>query len=331
MRVIVNGQQAFGQAVLDALVARGEEVVGVYTAPDKPGARPDPLKVRAEELKLPVFQPRSFRNAEVCTQMRALEADLGVMAYVTLFVPQAALDAPRRGTIQYHPSLLPMHKGPSSMNWPIIFGEKRTGLTIFWPDEGLDTGPVLLRRSVTIGPADTLGSLYFERLFPLGVEAMMEAVDMVGRGTAPKTPQAALLDDATRAAMARVQAKRRDGRPPDALGSYESWCRAEHARIDWRRATEDVHNLIRGCDPQPGAWTPHRRGKLQLFDCRVADGPKRENVGAAGEVVACSAEGFSVRTGDGGAIAVGRVRAEGGAKVPAGEFAAANLQPGEVL
>ena len=100
--------------------------------------------------------------------MRALEADLCIMAYVTLFVPEEALNAPRLGSIQYHPSLLPLHKGPSSINWPIIFGESKTGLTIFWPDNGLDTGPILLQQEVEIGEHDTLGTLYFNQPLPAG-------------------------------------------------------------------------------------------------------------------------------------------------------------------
>lgn len=330
MRIIVNGQQAFGKAVLDALVDRGEQIVGVYTASEKEGARPDPLRTRAAELGLPVFQPKSFRRPQVWAQMRELDADLCMMAYVTLFVPQGALDAPRLGTIQYHPSLLPMHKGPSSINWPIIFGEQRTGLTIFWPDEGLDTGPVLLRKTVDIGPDDTLGSLYFDRLFPLGVEAMLEAVEWVRRGDAPKIPQAELLDDEARAAMRRVAAKRKDGRAPEALGSYEGWCRAPDAAIDWSDATANVYDLIRGCDPQPGAWTTHRQRKLQLFDCRATH-PAAGERGLAGEVIACDRDVFTVATGDGGAITAGRVRAEGGGKISAGEFAAGHLRPGDVL
>ena len=178
-------------------------MVGVYTAPDREGRPPDPLKACADERGIPVFQPKSFRRPEVWEEMRGLEPDLGVMAYVTLFVPEEALNVPKLGTIQYHPSLLPMHKGPSSINWPIIFGAKKTGLSIFWPDNGLDTGPILLQKEVEIGPDDTLGSIYFNHLFPMGVEAMLEGVDLVREGRAPKEAQ-----------------------DPDA-GTYEGWCRAE--------------------------------------------------------------------------------------------------------
>ena len=187
MRIIVNGQQAFGASVLEALVERGEEIVGVYTRPEKPGQRPDPLADTAREHGLPLFRPPSFRREETWEQMKSLRPDLGVMAYVTLFVPEQALDIPTLGTIQYHPSLLPLHRGPSSINWPIIWGKKKTGLSIFWPDDGLDEGPILLQKKVGIGD-HTLGSLYFSHLFPMGVSAMLEGVDLVREGKAPEDP-----------------------------------------------------------------------------------------------------------------------------------------------
>ena len=231
MRIVVHGQQAFGKAVLEALLQRGENVVAVYCAPDKAGQRPDPLKEEAVIRRLPVYQPRSYRKAEVWGEFATLQADLCVMAYVTLFVPEEMLNLPTHGTIQYHPSLLPRHRGPSSINWPIIWGESRTGLSIFWPDNGLDTGPILLQKTVDIAPTDTLGSLYFNKLFPMGVDAMLEAVDLVRQGTAPKIPQ------------------------EEALATYEGWCKPEHVHIDWTQPADTVWNLIRGADPQTAAWT----------------------------------------------------------------------------
>jgi folate-dependent phosphoribosylglycinamide formyltransferase PurN len=189
MRIVVHGQQAFGKAVLEALIARGETVVGVYVAPEKPGAKPDPLKETALALKLPVFQPASYRKPEVCEEFRKLTPDLQVMAFVTLFVPEEFLNMPTHGSIQYHPSLLPRYRGPSAINWPIINGDDETGLSIFWPDNGLDTGDVLLQKKTPIGLEDSLGSVYFDRLFPMGVEAMLEAVDLVKAGKAPRFKQ----------------------------------------------------------------------------------------------------------------------------------------------
>lgn len=292
MRLIVHGQQAFGKAVLEALLQRDEQVVAVYCAPDS-GSRIDPLKEYALEQELRVLQPKSYRKPEVWEQMAALDADLCVMAYVTLFVPEEALNVPKLGSIQYHPSLLPMHKGPSSINWPIIFGEKKTGLSIFWPDNGLDTGPILLQKEVAIGEEDTLGTLYFKQLFPLGVAAMLEAVDLIRDGKAKRIPQ-----------------------DPEA-GSYEGWCRAEDAAIDWQQPLASVYNLIRGTNPQPGAWTLCNDTKLQVFDCQKLD----STGGMPGEIIRITDAGIAVATAD-EQVLLQRVRAEGAAKQSAAEFAA---------
>ena len=303
MRIIVNGQQAFGRAVLEALLARGEDVVGVFTAPDGDGGRPDPLKECAVERGLPVFQPKSFRRSRVWEQIRELRPDLAVMAYVTLFVPEEALNIPTLGTIQYHPSLLPMHKGPSSINWPIIFGETRTGLSIFWPDDGLDTGPILMQKEVAIGPDDTLGSVYFNHLYPIGVDAMMESVDLVRNGDAPRIEQ-----------------------DPEA-GTYEGWCRAEQAEIDWTKPVDEVYNLIRGCNPQPGAWTLFKGERLQIFDSRRGDSGNSN----PGQVVAIKEDCIEVAA-DGGSIDILRVRPTGGGKVHVPEFIeSAAIKVGDVL
>lgn len=297
MRIIVNGQQAFGKSVLEALLNRNENIVGVYCAPDKEGRPEDPLKAFAVEQGLPVFQPKSFRKEEVWEQIRSLKPDLGVMAYVTLFVPEEALHIPTHGTIQYHPSLLPDHKGPSSINWPIIFGRKKTGLSIFWPDNGLDTGPILLQKEVDIGPDDTLGTIYFNHLFQMGVDAMLEGIDLVKAGNAPKIPQ-----------------------DPEA-GSYEGWCKAEDAEINWNKPAQEVYNLIRGTNPQPGAWTKYQGKTLQIFDSGLVD----ENTGGAapGEITSITDEGFTVAA-QGGQVLIKRVRPEGDKKIAAGEFISNN-------
>jgi len=184
MRIVVNGQQAFGADVLKALLERGEDVVAVYCAPDKEGRPPDPLAEAAREAGLELRQPESFETEEAAAELAGLEPDLMVMAFVILKVPEAVLNTPTHGTIQYHPSLLPRHRGPSAINWAIIHGDEKSGLAIFWPDDGLDTGPLLMTKEVEITPDDTLGSLYFDKLFPLGIEAMVESVDLVREGLA---------------------------------------------------------------------------------------------------------------------------------------------------
>ena len=182
MKIAIIGQQDFGKSVLEAFLARGDEVAGVFCAPEKEGARADPLKAAALEKGLKVFQFASLRAKEAEDAMRGLGADIGIMAFVLQFAPQEFVNIPKNGTIQYHPSLLPKYRGPSSINWPIIRGDTKTGLTIFRPTDGLDEGPVILQKETPIGPDDTLGSIYFDRLFPMGVKAMLEAADLVMAG-----------------------------------------------------------------------------------------------------------------------------------------------------
>lgn len=305
MRIVVHGQQAFGKSVLEALLERGEDVIAVYGAPEKAGARIDPLKEAALARHLPVYQPRSFRNKpEVWAEFAQLKADLCVMAYVTLFVPEEMLNLPTHGTIQYHPSLLPRHRGPSSINWPLIWGERQTGLTIFWPDNGLDTGPILLQKTVEIKDTDTLGSLYFEQLYPLGVSAMLEAVDLVRAGTAPKMPQ------------------------DEAQATYEGWCKQENVQIDWQKPTAEIWNMIRGADPQPGAWTTLNGTVVQIYDAAPRLG---ETGKTPGEILAISDTTLSIAT-PGGQLDVRRVRPAEGQKISAVAYAnSVGLHPGAQL
>ena len=292
MRLIVHGQQAYGKSVLEAILDKGvDEVVAVYSAPDKEGRPLDPLKEFALERGLPVYQPESYKNPEVWQQLASHDADLCVMAYVLLFVPEEALNVPKHGSIQYHPSLLPWHKGPSSINWPIIMGKQKTGLSIFWPDNGLDTGPILLQKEVDIGPDDTLGSIYFDKLYPLGVDAMLESIELVRDGTAPRQVQ-----------------------DPDA-GSYEGWCRKEDVQIDWSKPGDEIYNLIRGANPQPGAWTTFNGSEVKVFDSRKVEGN-----GEPGSIVSIDDDGFLVATAD-GAIRIMKLRADAG-KLAAAEYAA---------
>src|SRR5260370_15674657 len=168
MRIAILGKQKFGKSVLEAFAGRGDAVAGVFCAPEKAGGAPDPLRLAAESLGIPVHQLASLRTAEAEDILRGMAVDLGVMAYVLQFAPQDLTSIPAHGTIQYHPSLLPCYRGPSAINWPIIRGDTRTGLTVFHPTDGLDEGPVILQKETPIGPDDTLGSVHFDRLVPIG-------------------------------------------------------------------------------------------------------------------------------------------------------------------
>jgi len=291
MRVVLHGQQAFGKAVLERLLERGEDVVAVCCAPTKEGKPEDPLAELAREKGLPLHQPASWKTPEALELMQSFNADICLMAYVLLFVPVAVRDAPTYGTFQYHPSLCPEHRGPSSINWPIAMGKTHTGLTIFWPDDGLDEGPIMLQKTCPIGPDETLGDVYFNKLFPMGVDAMMEGRDMVKAGVIIKHDQR--LED----------------------GSYEGWFNKEAAALDWSKPVADTYNTIRAANPAPGAWTLLNGSEVKIFDAARVDGD-----GTPGEVVDINDEGVTVQ-GDGGRIVLKRVRPDGSGKIAASEWA----------
>jgi methionyl-tRNA formyltransferase len=289
MRIALIGQTAFGEKTLEALLDMGEEVVGVYTTPDIPG-RENPLKTRALQLGVPVFQPEKMRAPEVYDGYVKLKPDFNVMAFVTDIVPESILNYPELGTIQYHPSLLPRHRGGSAINWAVINGESKTGLTIMWVDKGIDTGPILLQKEVDIAPDDTVGSLYFNKLFSLGIEAIKESIELIRQGKAPRIPQ------------------------DESQATYEGLC--TQATIDWKEPTLKIYNLIRGTNPQPGATTSYGSTRLKIFDSELRTGVAK---GAPGEVVEITDAGFLVAA-SGGAILIKRVQPKGSPKIAAADF-----------
>ncbi|HXS42827.1 MAG TPA: methionyl-tRNA formyltransferase [Stellaceae bacterium] len=296
MRIAIVGQQAFGKAALDAFLERGDEIAGVFAAPEAAGARPDPLRLGADERGLKTFQFKSLGSPEALAALRELKVELGVMAYVTQFAPQAFVTIPTHGMIQFHPSLLPLHRGPSSINWAIIHGRTKTGLTIFRPTDGLDEGAVLLQKEVEILPDDTLGSVYFDKIFPLGIKALLEAADAVVAGRARETVQ------------------------DESQASYEGWCREAEARIDWAKHADQIYDLIRGCNPAPGAWTKLGDRKLQIFE--AAKIPVR-SFGMVkgfkpGQVMKVAEKSFMI-CAQGGLIEVQRCRIDDGKKIAGNE------------
>ena len=303
MRVAIIGQQDFGKATLEAFLKRGDQVACVFCAPEK--GRPDPLRLAAEAAGVIVHQFPKLTDPEALEAMKAANVQVGVMAFVTQFVPQALCDIPIFGTIQFHPSLLPLHRGASSMSWSIILGRKETGFSIFRPTDGLDEGPVMLTRSVPIEDEDTLGSLYFGKIFPMGVAGLVEVADMVVSGKAP----------------ALVQYEPQAG--------YEGIIREAESRINWASHVDQTYNLIRGCNPAPGAWTTIDGQKLFLFEStkRIARTFSEVKGKKIGQVVAQNGASLVIH-GQGGFIEVHRVRRDGGKKVAAAE---AELPVGTIL
>jgi methionyl-tRNA formyltransferase len=308
MRVAIVGQQDFGKAVLEAFLARGDQVAAVFCAPEKEGARPDALRAAAQEKGLKLHQFKSLKAPEAAQAMKDAGADIGVMAFVLQFAPQEFVKVPKHGTIQYHPSLLPKYRGPSSINWPISRGERETGLSIFRPTDGLDEGAVIVQKRTPIGDNDTLGNVYFERLFPMGVQAMLEAADQV------------------------VAGKHRETAQDESLASYEGWFRESEAKLHWANHVDALHNLIRASDPAPGAWTTLNGVKLQLFDSRKEIVRTFGAVkGKIGEVLGVE-DGRLVVTAQGGRICAGKARLGDGKKLAAAELVAAGaIKAGQIL
>ncbi len=291
MRIALIGQAAFGAEVLKGLVKQGQEVVGVFCPPDR-GGKADPLKEAAQAAGIPVFQPAHLKAQEAYERMAALSADLGVLAFVTDIVPARVFNAPRLGSICYHPSILPRYRGPSAINWAVINGEPKTGLTIFWVDEGVDTGDILLQKEVEVGPNETTGAVYFDKLYPLGVQACLEAVALVAAGKAPRLPQ-----DHSKA-------------------TYDPPCDEKVSTLNWTKPGRQVFNLIRGCDPQPGATTTFRGEKVKLYNASFLE---ESPTAAPGEILEVTDKGIKVAA-PGAALLITRFRTKDLGKVKAPEF-----------
>ena len=299
IRIALFGQAAFGRDVFTRLAAEGHDVVGVYTPPEP--RRPDPLAEAARERGTRLLQVKHFRRrsgdgfepiARHLEDYRAFGAELNVLAFVTAILPSEILAAPPRRSLCFHPSLLPRYRGGNALAWQIILGEQESGVTVFQPDAGVDTGPIVVqKRGVPIEAVDTAGSLYFDKLYPLGVEAIVEAVAAVATGTA-----------------------RFESQDPT-LASFQGLVSAADARVDWSRPALEVDRLLRGCDPQPGAWAELRGEPVRLFDCRMGD----EDVEASPGRVLGFEDGPARVSAAGGCLRVGRVRVGDGPKQPARE------------
>ena len=287
MRIIIMGQQAFGKDVLSKIVgAELDTVVAVYCEPDKEGKPTDPIKEMAISLGIPVHQPNNFQDLDVLEQIKNFDCDLMIMAFVNIFVPEKVCTIPKFGSICFHPSLLPLHRGPSAVNWPIIMGSSKSGFSWFYPTDGLDEGDVLMSEECSIEPDDTVIDLYFKKIYPLAIDSALKVCDFFRTGKPPRIKQ------------------------DESFATYERRCTKKHARIDWHKPVQQVYNLIRGTNPAPGAWTTFNERIISIYDCKLVSGD-----GASGRVVDISSDGVKVQC-IGGRILIKRVKAEGDEKKP---------------
>uniref|UniRef100_A0A8C4SWD1 10-formyltetrahydrofolate dehydrogenase n=1 Tax=Erpetoichthys calabaricus TaxID=27687 RepID=A0A8C4SWD1_ERPCA len=236
MKITVIGQSLFGQEVYKELRKEGHQIVGVFTIPDKDG-KADPLATEAEKDGVPVFKFPRWR----------LKGKLNVLPFCSQFIPMEVIDLPKHGSIIYHPSILPRHRGASAINWTLIHGDKKAGFTVFWADDGLDTGPILLQKKCEVLPDDTVNTLYNRFLFPEGVKGTVEAVQLIAKGIAPKIIQ------------------------PEEGATYEGIQKKENAQVNWDQPAEAIHNWIRGNDKVPGAWSVVDGQKITFYGSSLVE------------------------------------------------------------
>ncbi|EAW97757.1 hCG1811684 [Homo sapiens] len=304
LKLALIGQSLFGQEVYSHLRKEGHRVVGVFTVPDKDG-KADPLALAAEKDGTPVFKLPKWRVKgktikEVAEAYRSVGAELNVLPFCTQFIPMDIIDSPKHGSIIYHPSILPRHRGASAINWTLIMGDKKAGFSVFWADDGLDTGPILLQRSCDVEPNDTVDALYNRFLFPEGIKAMVEAVQLIADGKAPRIPQ------------------------PEEGATYEGIQKKENAEISWDQSAEVLHNWIRGHDKVPGAWT-EINGQMVTFygstllNSSVPPGEPLEIKGAKKPGLVTK-NGLVLFGNDGKALTVRNLQFEDGKMIPASQY-----------
>jgi len=302
LKIALFGQAPFGRDVAIRLADAGHEIVGVHVPPDGfPGSgRRDVLAQEADERGWPLFRYKGYRRRgevrpERLDEYLGLGAELNVLPFTTVLLPVEMVDAPRLGSLCFHPSLLPAYRGGNALAWQIIMGERESGVTVFRPDDGVDTGPIVLQQGgVPIHDTDNTASLYFDRLYPLGVDAMEQAV-------------------------AAVEAGRAEFRVQDEAGaSFQGLVDDAVARIDWGHEAVVVDRLIRGCDPQPGALASVGDTPVRLFGSKLEASGHAEPPGTILEVDAAS-EGLLVAAEGGSALRIAKLRLGEGKKAPAAQ------------
>ena len=286
MKIILMGQQKFGESTLKKFHEEtNHKIIAVYCVPDSDEKSIDPVKKYAQSYGIPVFQPLNFNEQKVIDQIKSHDADLFIMAYVNIFLPEVIRNIPKHGTICFHPSLLPLHRGPSSINWPIIRGAKKTGLTIFYPNNSLDEGDIILQKEVEISLDDTLGDVYFSKIFPLGVNLCVEAANLISDGNAPRITQ------------------------DESKATYESWCKKSDARINWNKSGREIYNLIRGCNPQPGAWSYFMGNEFIFFDTNFINDKTIKN--PPGQIISINKDNINIAVKE-GVLKISRFKSDQG-------------------
>lgn len=297
MRIVFMGTPAFAVSVLRRLVADHWDVAAVYTQPDKPKNRgmkliPTPVKELALIEKIPVYQPASCRDEAVLEELRALEPDVIVVAAYGKLLPQALLDIPRIAIINVHSSLLPQYRGAAPINWAVLNGDKETGVTIQYMAAELDAGDILLSKTTAIDPEEDASQLY-ERLAELGGEAASEALALLERGEAPRTPQVY-----------------------GPQYQYASMLSREMSPLDWTKPAQTLVNQVRGLIPWPCAVTEVAGVRWKVYRAHTGG----ETGEAPGTILSADKNGIAVACGDGKSLVITQLQADGGKRMAAADY-----------
>ena len=294
MKIIFMGTPDFAAASLEALIASRHEIQAVVTQPDKPKGRkgeltPSPVKVIAKREGIKVYQPLKVRDEEFVKTLRAYNPDVMVVVAFGQIIPLSILKMPKFGCVNIHGSLLPKYRGAAPIQWAVLDGEKETGITTILMDEGIDTGDILLKKTIKIDADETSGSL-FDKLMALGAETILETLDELEKGNLTPTKQ---------------------GESPTA---YAKMLTKAMGLIDFTRSAKELDCFVRGMDPWPSAYTLLAGKTLKLWKVRAVDGS-----GKAGSVIEIGKESFTIACGE-GAIEVLEVQLEGKKRMSAGDF-----------
>lgn len=297
MRTVFMGTPDFAVAVLRRLVEDSWEVAAVYTQPDKPKNRgmklvPTPVKEYAVTQNIPVYQPESCRDEAVLAQLRNLEPDVIVVAAYGKLLPQALLDIPKKAIINVHSSLLPQYRGAAPINWAVLNGDKETGVTIQYMAAELDAGDILLAKRTAIDPQEDAAQLY-GRLAELGGEAASEALALLERGEAPRIPQVY-----------------------GPQYQYASMLSREMSPLDWAKPARTLVNQVRGLIPWPCASTDVAGVRWKVFRAHVGE----ETGKAPGTILSADKNGVAVACGDGRALVITELQADGGRRMAAADY-----------
>ncbi len=304
LRTVFMGTPDFALQTLQGLIDAGCNMVGVYTQPDRPKGRgkqlaAPPIKALAQKYDIPVYQPLKLRQPEAVAELEALAPDLIVVVAYGQILPKSVLDIPAHGCINVHASLLPRYRGAAPINKAIIDGETVTGITTMYMDVGLDTGDMLVKKSLPIGSQETAGELH-DRLASLGRETMEETLQQLCAGSLQREVQ------------------------DDAQSTYASMMKKADGRIDWNLSASAVHNHVRGLDPWPGAYTTISGELLKL----AGTSPEETNAGEPGSIVSADQNGVRIACGS-GTLLVKQLQLAGRKRLAAGDFLrGCNLEPG---